>query len=522
MKKNRLARFFLTNASGIFLSRIFGFLRDALQAAILGTSIYSDIFFIAFKFPNMFRRVVSEGAFVQSFLPFLLSARNKGAFSLSIFVIFILGLLTLTGLVLCFAPFITKLLALGYDESRISLALPLVKIHFWYLLLIFIVTYFSALLQYRQHFWVGAYNTVLLNLAMIFALLFAKAENLDLLEATYVLSYSVLVGGVCQIILHFYPLYSQGLWRLQALGLLRIKKWRRQSGLRLGLKGLYFEKPDSVTPAIFAKAKARILGLLADLRLFFKAFIPAMLGASSAQLIALIDSSLVTLLPDSTGGVSVLNFANRIFQLPLALFAIAISSALFPLIARSLKDGNLDLALRNLKTAFWFLLITLSLCVLGGYIMRNEIVWLLFERGNFNRADTLAVAAAFVGYMLGLLPFGLVKIFSLWLYATKKQAKAAKFSVIALLVGTILAGGFILTLRYGEITNGLLWDLRYFFIAMAGSIGGFVLLGLTLREFGLARFLAILFDKRRALLLLTLLCITFVLLEALRRLFAIS
>ena len=111
-KQNKLKRFFLTNASGILCSRVFGFLRDAIQAAVLGTSIYSDIFFIAFKFPNMFRRVVSEGAFVQSFLPFFLSAKKKGAFSVSIFWIFLFFILILSILVMWFAPFITKILSI--------------------------------------------------------------------------------------------------------------------------------------------------------------------------------------------------------------------------------------------------------------------------------------------------------------------------------------------------------------------------------------------------------------------------
>ncbi|RDU61431.1 murein biosynthesis integral membrane protein MurJ [Helicobacter sp. MIT 14-3879] len=532
-KKNKLAHFFFTNASGIFISRIFGFLRDAMQASILGTSIYSDIFFIAFKFPNMFRRVVSEGAFVQSFLPFFLGARNKGAFSVSIFSIFLFLLLVLTGLVLWCAPLITKILALGYDSSRISLALPLVKIHFWYLLLIFIVTYLSTLLQYKQIFWVNAYNTVLLNLAMIFAMIFIKTTQKDLLEAVYILSYSVLIGGGCQILIHFYPLYTSKIWYLQYIGFMRLRQWNKFARLQFQIYKICSTKRDSdvigesksskisqltqdSTPcnySAYIKAKRNILQLFHDIKIFFKAFLPAMLGASSAQIIAIIDSSLVTLLPNSDGGVSVLNFANRVFQLPLALFAIATSSALFPTVAKAIKRGDSKETLQNLKTAFWFLAITLSLCVLGGIMLRNEIIWLIFERGNFTRTDTIMVGYAFIGYMLGLLPFGLVKIFSLWLYANKQQAKAAKFSVISLLIGTTLAGGFILTMRYMEITDGVFWELRYFFIALAGSVGGFILLFLTLKEFGISNFLAIIKHKKYIVLLIVLLCATSIMLK---------
>lgn len=605
-KQNKLKRFFLTNASGILCSRVFGFLRDAIQAAVLGTSIYSDIFFIAFKFPNMFRRVVSEGAFVQSFLPFFLSAKKKGAFSVSIFWIFLFFILILSILVMWFAPFITKILALGYDEERISLAMPLVRIHFWYLILIFIVTYLSTLLQYKNIFWVNAYNTALLNIAMIVAMLPYQFQTSltekELFEAVYILSYAVLIGGVCQILIHFYPLYRAGLWRLQYIGMLSLKKWYRDSNMTINFRGIRFGSKDSIAchverseishiesnstlnPAnnldskqsleskksidknsaevslsdfvgcvdietrsylkgndavsisnsrkitkettqdsrFYTKAKHNILRLIADIKAFFKAFFPAMLGASTAQIIAIIDSSLITLLPNSDGGVSTLNFANRIFQLPLAIFAIAISSALFPTIAKAIERKDEKNALQNLKTAFWFLLITLSICTLGGIMLSNEIVWLLFERKNFVREDTLQVAWAFIGYMAGLLAFGLTRIFSLWLYAKKQQAKAAKYSVIALAVGTLLSGIFIFFMRYFSITDGILWELRYFIVALAGSIGGVVLFVFNIKAFGIHNFLAIISHKKYAFYLLLALGVTFSILQIFKQFFHIT
>ncbi|TLD83821.1 murein biosynthesis integral membrane protein MurJ [Helicobacter trogontum] len=541
-KTNKLKRFFLTNASGILCSRIFGFLRDAMQAAVLGTSIYSDIFFIAFKFPNMFRRVVSEGAFVQSFLPFFLSAKKKGAFSVSIFWIFIFFILILSMLVMWFTPFITKVLALGYDEDRIALAMPLVRIHFWYLILIFIVTYLSTLLQYKNIFWVNAYNTALLNIAMIVAMLPYQFQTTltdkELFQAVYVLSYAVLIGGICQIVVHFYPLYKAGLWRLQYVGILALKKWCKDSHITISPKGISFKmiNDESKNPhpntsthdhivhplAFFVKAKYNILRLLIDIKAFFKAFFPAMLGASTAQIIAIIDSSLITLLPNSDGGVSTLNFANRIFQLPLAIFAIAISSALFPTIAKAIERKDEKMALWNLKTAFWFLLITLSVCTLGGIMLSNEIVWLLFERKNFTREDTLQVAWAFIGYMAGLLTFGLTRIFSLWLYAKKQQARAAKYSVVALAVGTLLSAIFIFSMRYLNITDGILWDLRYFLVALAGSIGGLVLLVFNIKAFGIHNFLVIIQHKKYTLYLLIALGVTFIVLQVFKHFFYIA
>ncbi|RDU64241.1 hypothetical protein CQA53_07795 [Helicobacter didelphidarum] len=270
------------------------------------------------------------------------------------------------------------------------------------------------------------------------------------------------------------------------------------------------------------KAKIRILLLLRDIKAFFTAFLPAMLGASSAQIIAIIDSSLVTLLPDSEGGVSVLNFANRIFQLPLALFAIAISSALFPMVAKAIKVRDTQNALHALKAAFWFLLITLSICTIGGIMLRNEIIWLLFERGNFTHKDTIMVGYAFVGYMIGLIPFGLARIFSLWLYSHKKQAKAAKISVIALFIGVMLSAIFILSIYYFEIQSGIIWELRYCFMALFGSIGGFALLFFNIKEFGVYNFFVIISHTKYMLLLCGASFVTFVLIKLFQCFFSIK
>lgn len=557
-KKHKIIQFFFTNAFGILCSRIFGFLRDAMQAALLATSIYSDIFFIAFKFPNMFRRIVSEGAFVQSFLPFFLSAKNKGAFSVSIFWIFVLFIVLLSAMIMWCTPFVTQLLALGYDRERVELAIPLVRIHFWYLLLIFIVTYLSTLLQYKNIFWVNAYNTALLNIAMICAMIpyqFCETlTNKDLFDAVYAISYAVLLGGVCQILIHFYPLYTSQIWRLQYIGYRRIRQWKKHVAIRINfmvipfffihlpmpcisIHFLTFDTQDSTQYTtlqplnqqklckIYRKylhAKYAILRLLHDIKIFFKAFFPAMLGASSAQIIAIIDSSLVTLLPYSDGGISTLNFANRVFQLPLALFAIALSSALFPTIAKAITQKNDDNALKHLKNAFWFLCISLAICTLGGIMLSNEIIWLLFERKNFTRDDTIAVSLAFIGYMLGLLPFGLSRVFSLWLYSKKKQAKAAKIALIALATSTFLAAIFIFCIRYFAITNGVVWELRYCLLALIGSFGGVILLIFNIKEFGIHNFLAIIQHKRYAFLLLVLLSAEFLILKVFRHYFSIT
>ncbi len=447
---------FFTNSSGIFFSRIFGFVRDLYMANILGAGMLSDIFFAAFKFPNLFRRVFGEGAFTQSFLPSLISTKRKGVFIVSTFLIFVSIIFILTLLVWWFSGFVTKILAYGFDDEKINLAKPIVVINFWYLELVFITTFLSTILQYKNIFWVSAYNTVLLNICMILGLFFARDS--EGIQIVFLLSYSVLCGGIAQIIIHFYPLYKAKFFKI----------------FLIGLKDLYL----ILTKKAKTSLKNSYKGSMKD---FFKQFFPAMLGSSTAQIAAFLDTILASFL--ATGSISYLYYANRIFQLPLAIFAIAISTALFPTIAKSIRNQKEKEAKQLLKKAFWLLFIPLSLCVCGGILLKNEIIYLLFERGNFVREDTLATAYVFALYLLGLLPFGLAKIFSLWLYAHKKQGKAALISAISLLFALIASCIFMHFFAvYG--------------LAFASSLGGFVLFILTIKHFGFKDFLEIISYKK--------------------------
>lgn len=444
---------FLTNSSGILCSRVFGFLRDLSMANVLGAGIYSDIFFVAFKFPNLFRRVFSEGAFTQSFLPSFIATRKKGQFCVAIFGIFFIFLVAFSLVVCAFSGFFTKILAYGFAPEIIELAKPIVAINFWYLCLIFVANFFSSLLQYKNNFWVSAYNTALLNIAMIVALFLAKDR--DAYTIVYFLSYGVLVGGVCQILLHCYSLYKLRFFAL----------------FMLGMRDIWRIKLDSTKSQNLAKNNAQN-----DIKSFFVQFFPALLGSSTAQIASFIDTLLASFLV--SGSVSYLYYANRIFQLPLALFAIATSTALFPMVAKYLRNGDESRSLALLSKGFWLLIFALSVCVVGGIALKNEIIWLLFERGKFTRADTLEVAKVFMAYLLGLLPFGCARIFSLWLYSLKRQAQAAKISAISLFCGVICS---VVLMQF--------WGA--FGLALSSSLAGFILFALTIRAFGLQKFLKI-------------------------------
>ncbi|WP_458701502.1 murein biosynthesis integral membrane protein MurJ [Sulfurospirillum sp. 1307] len=435
---------FFTNSIGILTSRIFGLLRDLLSASILGANIYSDIFFVAFKLPNLFRRIFAEGAFTQSFIPSFTKSANKSVFTYKIFTKFIIFLLLLSLIVTICSDFFTKIIAYGFDEKTINIASPLVAINFYYLPLIFSVTFLSALLQYKNHFATTAFATTLLNISLIGALLLTK--DLSKIEIVYALSYAVLIGGFLQVLAHIIAIKRKSLFKIFKFGFLYRKKEIKKE-----------EKS------------------------FFKSFSHAIIGNSTAQISAFLDTAIASFL--SAGSISYLYYANRVFQLPLALFAIALSVGIFPKIARYIKIKDEKKSFKLFKDGFWILFFLLSFSTIGGIILSQEIVKLLFQRGEFSQNDTIESAKVLSMYLVGLIPFGLSKLFSLWLYANHLQKKAAKISLYALGTNIILYALLVKPLG----VSGL---------ALASSGGGFVLLGFTIHSFGIKKFLDIMRDKK--------------------------
>ena len=451
-----------TNSFGILFSRILGFFRDLLTASALGANIYSDIFFIAFKLPNLFRRIFAEGAFTQVFIPAFARSRHKAVFSVNIFLVFLSIILLITLLVNLVPQLFTKAIAVGFSAETIEIASPFVAINFWYLPLIFAMTFLSGMLQYKNHFATSAFSTALLNLSLIGALYLSQDKTH--IEIVYYLSYGVVIGGVLQLLAHIIAIHKMGLSKL----------------LIGGFKHL--------------RVKSKIIKK--DTRKFRNNFFPAMWGNSTAQVSAFLDTFLASFLV--TGSISYLYYANRIFQLPLALFAIATSIALFPRIARYLKNNDEAKAKAFLQKAFWFLAFLLTASTIGGIILSREITWLLFERGAFSAQDTANTTAVLQMYMIGLLPFGLQKLFILWLYAKEMQMKAAKIATFSLGAYIIFALSFISPMG----VSGL---------ALASTLGGFVSFILTLRVFGVQNFFDILRSKNTIYLIVSSLLLTILL-----------
>ena len=452
-----------TNSFGILISRILGFFRDLLTASVLGANIYSDIFFIAFKLPNLFRRIFAEGAFTQVFIPAFAHSKHKSIFVANIFVIFLSIVLVITLLVNILPALATQAIAVGFDEKTIDIAAPFVAINFWYLPLIFMVTFLSTLLQYKHHFATTAFSTALLNISLILALILAQDKSQ--VEIVYYLSYGVVIGGILQLISHLIAIKNLGLYKLTFGG--------------------------------FKYLKIKSQKVATETKKFKKQFFPAIWGNSTAQVSAFLDTFLASFLV--TGSISYLYYANRIFQLPLALFAIATSIALFPRVARYIKNKDEDKAKEFLAKAFWFLIFLLTASTIGGFILAHEITWLLFERGSFSSEDTFNTTAVLQMYMLGLIPYGLSKLFLLWLYAKEQQMRAAKIATFSLISYIVLALSLISP--FGVVG-----------LALAGSVSGTVGFVLTIKAFGLKNFFDIIRSKNSIYLITAAILLTILLL----------
>ena len=452
-----------TNSFGILISRILGFFRDLLTASALGANIYSDIFFVAFKLPNLFRRIFAEGAFTQVFIPAYASSKHRSVFSANIFLVFLSIILLITLLVNLLPGLATQAIAVGFDDKTVEIASPFVAINFWYLPLIFAVTFLSTMLQYKHHFATTAFSTALLNISLILALYFSQDKTQ--VEIVYYLSFGVVIGGILQLVVHIIA--------IQKLGLLKVTCG--------GFK--------------YLKIKSKLIKN--ETKKFKKQFFPAIWGNSTAQVSAFLDTLLASFL--ISGSISYLYYANRIFQLPLALFAIATAIALFPRIARYIKNKDEDKAKLFMEKAFWFLTFLLSASAIGGFVLSHEITWLLFERGSFTAEDTINTTLVLQMYMIGLLPYGLQKLFLLWLYAKEQQLRAAKIATFSL-ASYIL---FALTLISPMGASGL---------ALAGTISGFVGFILTIRAFGSKNFFDMLRSKNAIYLVVGSIILTILLL----------
>ncbi len=352
------------------LSRLFGFLRDMMMAAVLGAGPLADAFMVAFRLPNHFRAIFGEGAFNAAFVPTYSSLAETGpAPSAARFAGQVLSLLALSQLLLLalawlFTPLLVQLLAPGFAAKGaiFEQTVALTRITFPYLGLITLVTLISGMLNAHDRFASAAFAPTLLNLAMIGALLQAGRFP----SAADALAWAVLLAGGLQLVLVWADL--------------------RRTGVPLR-----FVRP------------ARSAALAS----FFRRFGPAVLGSAGTQIALFADTIIASLLP--TGSVSYLYYADRLYQLPLAIIGIAIGTAILPELSRLVAGGLEDQARRRLTRAMLLGLALTLPCALAFWLLGGEIMHVLFGRGAFDAKAVAGSAGALAAYALGLPAFVLLR-----------------------------------------------------------------------------------------------------------------
>lgn len=365
-----MIRRFFTVGGFTLLSRITGFIRDVVMAAVLGAGPIADAFFVAFRLPNHFRAIFAEGAFAAAFVPaYARTLEQDGklaarSFADRLALAMIVLQVVLLVVALIYTPEVVRLLAPGLDASRFELAVALARITFPYLALISIESLIAGTLNANNRFASAAGAPVLLNLAMIGALTYAALFP----TAGHAAAWGVLIAGILQLALVAGDAEKNGF------------------GLRLKLPKL-----DEPT------------------KKFLKALGPAIIGAGGVQLALFADTIIATFLP--TGALSALYYADRIHQLPIGVVGIAVGTVLLPEMARRLAAGDEKGAANSQGKAIEFALLLAVPCAVASLVIPELIMRALFARGAFTAADAAAAGQTLAAYATGLIPFVLMRSF---------------------------------------------------------------------------------------------------------------
>jgi putative peptidoglycan lipid II flippase len=389
------------------LSRLTGFARDIMLAAILGAGPVADAFFVAFRLPNHFRAIFAEGAFNAAFVPAYAHVHGeKGEVSAKLFADRIFTLLFLSQVILLvaawlFMPQAMRVLAPGFgeDAEQRRLAIELTRITFPYLLLITLVTLYGGMLNVMHRFASAAGASIFLNIAMMATL----AVAIWFPTPGHAAAWGVLISGFLQYFLLAGDLATHG-------GLPRFAPLRLDE----------------------------------DIRAFFRALGPATIGSMGTQVAMFADTIIATFLP--AGALSALYYADRLNQLPIGVIGIAVGTVLLPEMARRITAGDHAGAMASQRRAFDFTLL-LSVPFVAAFLAVPEaITRAMFARGAFSKADAAAAGATLAAYAVGLIPFVLIRSAVATFYARKDTATPVKASLTGLTINMglklLLMGAF--------------------------------------------------------------------------------
>lgn len=435
----KLFRSFATVGGFTLLSRVLGFVRDIMIAAVLGTGPVAEAFVVAFRFPNLFRRLFAEGAFNSAFIP-LFAKRLEGEgkaeaklFAQEAMAVLVFALIVVTAIAEIFMPWLMVGLAGGFvaDKEKFDLAVLLTRITMPYLLFVSLLALFSGILNAFHKFAAAAAAPVILNIVFISVLSAMAVVKLgNTAEAGVALSWAVSVAGLLQ--------------------LLAVMVAAKKIGMAL---------------------KLRLPRLTPGVKRLLKLGIPGVIAGGIVQ-INIVIGTLIASMQDQA--VAWLYYADRLYQLPLGVVGIAIGVVLLPDISRLLRAGKDDEAHDSQNRSMEYsLLLTLPAAVALA-VVPQPLIQVLFERGHFSANDTQMVGMALMAFAFGLPAFVLTKVFQPGFFAREDTKTPMYFASISMVVNVV-------------VSLALFSSLGHVGIAIATTIAGWVnavLLWLTLRKRG--------------------------------------
>ncbi len=384
------------------ISRILGYLRDILIAIFLGASIFADAFFVAFRLPNTFRRLFAEGTFNAAFIPSYTSAKiedkKKGKkFADDILSSLLLILIILVTLVEIFTPYLIYIIAPGFldDQIKFNLAVELTRITFPFLLFVSLSSFFAGILNSNNKFAAAAAAPIILNIILIISLALSFILNLDYAKQ---LSYGVTLAGVIQLLFLIYA----------------TKKFYKPTfnfNLRFNSK----------------------------VKFFFKKLLPSILSSGVTQINILVGTIIASF---QSGAVSYLYYADRVYQINLAIAGIAVGTVSLPVLSKAFKTKNVN-KISNIQNKSFELSLLFSIPASFGLIFASdEIVNALFGYGSFSMNDVEMTSAALKFFGFGVPAFSLIKILSNFFFARDNTKTPFYISILIVFLNILISVSF--------------------------------------------------------------------------------
>ena len=390
-------------AGGTTVSRVLGYVRDMLVAHTFGAGFAADAFYAAYRIPNLLRRLLGEGSLAASFIPVLseyLHTKSKEETQELINVVFTVLtviLLALTVLGIVFSPQLVHIIAYGFtsDPEKLQLTIDLTRLMFPFLLFISLAALALGILNAMHSFFIPAVAPASLSVAEI-GFLLAVAPLLSPANQIKGLALSVIIGGALQFIAQWPEIRKLG-WKLQ---------WK-----------LKFDHPGV--------KKITVL------------MMPAMLGLSVDQINAFVNTIIASFL--AQGSITALYYSNRVMQMPLAIFGLAMASVALPVMSKAVAEKNTGALKDTLNFSLRLIIFILVPATVGLAVLGLPIIQVLFERGNFDHQATLMTNSALFYYSLGLPAYAAVRVVASVFYSYQETKTPVKVAAAAMIINVLLS-----------------------------------------------------------------------------------